>query len=93
MIKHFSCKETKWLFLHRSSKRFPIDIQRRALRKLLILHAAENLEDLRSPPGNKLESLSGDRGTQYSIRINERWRICFEWRNGYKYNVEIVDYH
>jgi len=93
MIKYFRCKETEELFRYRSSKRFPVDIQRRALRKLLVLDAAVSLNDLCSPPGNHLELLNGERNNQYSIKINDQWRICFEWCDGYKYNVEIVDYH
>jgi proteic killer suppression protein len=93
MIKSFSCKETKKLFNREFSRKLPQDIQRAARRKLEILDAAEVLQDLRIPPSNRLEKLSGDRKGQYSIRINDRWRICFEWRRGDAYNVEIVDYH
>jgi proteic killer suppression protein len=71
----------------------PHDIQRKARVKLEILDAAERLEDLRIPPSNRLEKLSGDRQGQYSIRINDQWRICFEWGDGDAYNVEVVDYH
>lgn len=69
------------------------DIQKTALRKLVQLHAATELEFLRIPPGNKLEMLRGDRSGQYSIRINDQWRICFSWHNGNAYVVEIIDYH
>jgi proteic killer suppression protein len=93
MIKSFSCKETKKLFNREFSRKLPQDIQRVARRKLEILDAAEVLQDLRIPPSNRLEKLSGDRKGQHSIRINDRWRICFEWRRGDAYNVEIVDYH
>ena len=93
MIKSFACKETKKLFNREFSRKLPQDIQRAARRKLEILDAAEVLQDLRIPPSNRLEKLSGDRKGQYSIRINDRWRICFEWRRGDAYNVEIVDYH
>lgn len=68
-------------------------MQRQALRKLLILDAAERIEDLRVPPGNRLERLKGKRNGQYSIRINDQWRICFRWSNGQASDVEIVDYH
>jgi toxin HigB-1 len=68
-------------------------IERAARRKLLYLHAAERLEDLRVPPGNRLEALKGDRSGQHSIRINDQWRLCFVWRGGHAYEVEIVDYH
>ena len=66
---------------------------RRAFRKLRMIHNSENLMDLRMPPGNRLEALSGDRQGQYSIRINEQWRICFRWSDDDAYDVEIVDYH
>ena len=92
MITGFRCKETKAVFQRRYSKRFS-GIQRPALRKLLILDAAGSLEDLRLPPANRLEKLSGDRRGQHSIRINEQWRICFRWRGGHVHDVEIVDYH
>ena len=68
-------------------------MQRVALRKLLILHAADSLDDLRVPPGNRLEALKGDRRGQHSIRVNQQWRICFVWRQGNAFQVEIVDYH
>lgn len=74
-------------------RRWSASLQRAALRKLLILDAAENLDDLRVPPGNRLEKLSGDRVGEYSIRINDQWRICFAWRDGDAYEVEIADYH
>jgi proteic killer suppression protein len=93
MIKSFACKETKKLFNREFSRKLPQDIQRVARRKLEILDAAEVLQDLRIPPSNRLEKLSGDRKGQHSIRINDRWRICFEWRRGDAYNVEITDYH
>ena len=75
------------------SSRLPSDIQQVAYRKLRMLNNAQGLADLRLPPGNRLEKLSGDRQGQHSIRINERWRICFQWREGDAYEVEIVDYH
>ena len=93
MIKSFACKETRKLFERRRSRKPPQGIQRVARRKLTILDGAETLQDLRIPPSNHLEKLSGDRRNQHSIRINDRWRICFEWRNGDAHNVEIVDYH
>ena len=92
MIKGFRCSETEKVFSRQHSRRFT-GIQRVALRKLLILDAAESLEDLRTPPGNRLEKLSGDREGQHSIRINNQWRVCFHWENGTAYDVEIVDYH
>ncbi len=93
MIKSFRCKETEKLFLRQRSLRFPADIYRIALRKLLLLDAAEKLEDLRIPPGNRLEKLTGNRQGQHSIRINDQWRICFRWSEGDAYEVENVDYH
>ena len=74
-------------------KGFPPDLMRAALKKLLMLDAATTVEALRLPPGNRLEGLSGDRDGQHSIRINQQWRICFVWRAGDAYDVEIVDYH
>ncbi|MDH5528343.1 MAG: type II toxin-antitoxin system RelE/ParE family toxin [Nitrospirota bacterium] len=93
MIATFRCKETEKVFGGRFSKRFPAQMQRLALRKLGHLHVAVRLDDLRVPPGNRLEALSGDRKGQHSIRINDQWRICFVWRDGNAYDVEIVDYH
>ncbi len=93
MIKSFRSKETEKLFLRQRSPRFSANVQRIALRKLLLLDAAERLEDLRIPPGNRLEKLSGHRQGQHSIRINDQWRICFHWSGGDAYEVEIVDYH
>ena len=93
MIKGFANKETENLFRRRLSRKLPQDIQRTARMKLEILDAGEVLEDLTIPPGNWLEKLSGDRKGQYSIRINDQWRICFVWRNGDAFEVEIVDYH
>ncbi len=93
MIKGFRSKETEKLFLRQRSPRFSAEFQRIALRKLLLLDAAERLEDLRIPPGNRLEKLSGNREGQHSIRINDQWRICFRWSEGDAYEVEIVDYH
>jgi proteic killer suppression protein len=93
MIKGFSDRETPRVFEREFSRRLPESIQRVARRKLLILDAAEALQDLRVPPSNRLEKLSGDRQGQHSIRINDQWRVCFEWYEGDAYNVEIVDYH
>lgn len=93
MIKSFRDRETQKLFSRQYSRRFPTALHRTAWRKLAILDGAEQLGDLRVPPGNRLEKLSGDRGGQHSIRVNSQWRICFEWRDGDAYNVEIVDYH
>ena len=93
MIKSFRCKETEKIFQRKFSARLPADVQRIALRKLLLLDASERLEDLRIPPGNHLEKLAGNRKGQYSIRINNRWRICFRSSEGDTYEVEVVDYH
>ena len=93
MISSFSCRETEKIWNGFFSKKFPVDIQERALRKLRQLDAALNLEDLKHPPGNRLEALKGDRDNQMSLRINQRWRICFMWESGKAYNVNIVDYH
>ena len=93
MIKSFRNKETERLFRREPSRRLPPGVQRRALRKLLVLDAAEGLTDLRVPPGNRLEKLVGTRKGQYSIRINDQWRICFRWSQGHAYDVEIADYH
>jgi len=92
MIKGFRCAETEKVFQRRRSRKFG-GIQRIALRKLLILDAAGSLNDLRIPPANRLEKLAGDRVGQYSIRINDQWRICFRWKSGDARDVEIVDYH
>lgn len=93
MIRSFRCAETERLFRREPPRRIPPELHRRALRKLLILDAAESLDDLKLPPSNRLEKLSGDRAGEYSIRINERWRVCFRWREGHADQVEIVDYH
>ena len=93
MIRSFRDSETQRVFERQRSRRLPPDLQRRAYRKLLILDAAVRLEDLRIPPGNRLERLAADRLGQHSIRVNDQWRICFRWRNGDAYEVEICDYH
>jgi proteic killer suppression protein len=92
VIKSFADRETEALFNHQVSRAFPRDIQRTALKRLRHLNAATRLQDLASPPGNRLEKLSGDRLGQYSIRINDQWRVCFTWNDGAE-NVEVVDYH
>lgn len=93
MIKSFGDKDTQRVFERHRVRRWSLELQRRALRKLLILDAAETLDDLRSPPGNRLEKLAGDRAGEHSIRINDQWRICFRWHEGDAYDVGIVDYH
>ena len=93
MIRSFACRETSKVWDGESSRKFPGDIQDRALRKLRQLDAAQTLDDLRNPPGNRLEALKGNRKGQMSLRINEKWRICFAWNDGDAEDVEIVDYH
>ena len=93
MITNFKCKETKKIFDGTVSRKLPSNIQQRARRKLRVLNSAQELSDLRIPPSNHLEGLTGDRAGQHSIRVNDQWRICFEWQNGVASNVEIVDYH
>ena len=93
MIKTFRSKQTERVFLREATSKFSGEVSRKALRKLLLLDAADRLEDLRIPPGKELEKLAGNRKGQYSIRVNDQWRICFEWRQGDAYGVEIVDYH
>ena len=93
MIRSFATRETSELFFGRSSRRIPGDVQRRALQKLVAIHAAVGLDELRRIPGNRLEKLKGNRAEQHSIRINDQWRICFAWRAGDAFDVEIVDYH
>ena len=93
MIRSFSDSKTAQAFNRVRVSKWGKDVQRQALRKLLLLDAAENVEDLRIPPGNRLERLKGARKGQYSIRINDQWRICFKWSSGHASDVEIVDYH
>ena len=93
MIKNFKCKETEKIFNGSFSKKLPHDIQKIAFRKLLMLNASLRLSDLKIPPHNKLEALTNDRKGQYSIRINDQFRICFYWVDNDAENVEIVDYH
>jgi proteic killer suppression protein len=93
VIKSFRDKETEQLFSRRFSRRFPSSLHRAAWKKLAMLDAAEQLSDLRIPPGNRLEKLAGDRAGEHSLRINDQWRICFRWREGNAHDVEITDYH
>lgn len=93
MIRSFSDKLTAFIFVNKVPKGFPTDILAAVRRKLAILDAAETLSDLRSPPGNRLEALQGDRAGQHSIRINGQWRVCFVWQDDGPHEVEIVDYH
>jgi proteic killer suppression protein len=92
VIRSFAQKDAKRLFHDGSVRRFEA-IERIIRRKLLLLNAARKLDDLRTPPGNRLEALRGNRAGQYSIRINDQWRICFRWLDGEPHDVEIVDYH
>jgi len=93
MIRSFRDRETEKIFLREPRTKCDRAVQRAALRKLLLLDAAESVNDLRVPPGNRLEKLSGDRSGQHSIRVNDQWRICFRWKDGDAYDVEFVDYH
>ena len=93
MIKSFGDRNAERLFDRRPTRRFGAEVQKVALRKLRMLDAATRLDDLRVPPGTRLERLRGDRSGQHSIRINDQWRICFRWHGGDAYDVEIVDYH
>jgi toxin HigB-1 len=92
-IKTWACEETQAIFEGESPDLVPRTVLKRAHSKLLILHAAANVRDLRVPPGNRLEQLRGDRVGQHSIRINDQYRVCFVWKDGDAYDVEIVDYH
>ena len=92
MIQSFACAETEELFHSKPVRRFK-NLEQVARRKLLTLNAAVELDNLRIPPGNRLEALKGNRKGQHSIRINDQWRLCFTWQNSGAYNVEIVDYH
>lgn len=92
MIKSFRDRDTERIFRREHSRKFD-GIKVQALKKLLLIHRSKDLNDLRVPPGNRLEALSGDRQGQYSVRVNDQWRICFVWENGNAYDVEIVDYH
>ncbi len=93
MIRNFKDKEAQKVFEREHSRKLPSDIQQVALRKLRMLNRAETLQDLRVPPANRLESLVGDWEGQYSIRVNDQWRICFVWQDGDALDVEIIDYH
>lgn len=93
MLRSFKDRESERIFQGERVRRIPPDLQQTARRKLIMLSAAENLADLKVPPGNRLESLRGDRQGQHSIRINDQWRVCFRWVEGNAYDVEIVDYH
>ncbi len=93
MIKTFKCKETLNIFNRQYSRKLPHNIQKAAFRKLRMIDCSETLSDLKIPPGNMLELLSGQRKGQYSIRINDQWRICFKWIDNNAFEVEITDYH
>jgi toxin HigB-1 len=93
MIKSFKCKETEKIFQGLISRKFSADIQTRSFNKLAAIHISNTLEDFKSPLSNHLEQLKGDRSGQYSIRINDKYRICFKWKDGIADEVEIVDYH
>ncbi len=93
MIRSFADSQTERLFQRQPVRRLSSTVQRMALRKLVYIDAAEQLTDLRLPPGNRLEKLRGNRAGQHSIRVNEQWRICFRWRAGDAYDVEVTDYH
>jgi proteic killer suppression protein len=93
VIRSFRCPDTERLFRRERPRAFPADLHRRAYKRLLMLDAASRLEDLRVPPGNRLEALKHDRAGQHSIRVSDKWRICFVWRGGAAENVEFVDYH
>ena len=93
MIRSFADTETERVFQRLPYRRLSVDVQRIAYRKLLVIDAAESINDLRIPPGNRLEKLKGNRKGQYSILINDRWRVCFRWSDGDAHEVEIADYH
>lgn len=93
MIQHFACRETERIWSGEVSRRLPRDIQEVSRRKLRMLNNARTLQDLRVPPANRLEPLKGNRVGQYSIRINDQWRVCFVWDNGHATEVAIIDYH
>ena len=93
MIKSFRDKDTRAVAERRRVARLSLRIQQQTQQKLMILNNARDLNDLRVPPGNRLEALAGDRKGQYSIRVNDQWRLCFVWRHGDAYQVELVDYH
>jgi len=93
MIRTFASRETERIWDGRVSRKFPSDIQNVARRKLRMLNNAQNLNDLKAPPGNRLEALKGNRKGMHSIRINQQWRVCFKWKDDHAFEVEIVDYH
>ncbi len=93
MIRSFRDKDTERLFAREPVKRWGLDVQRAGLRKLRMLDAATRVDDLRVPPGNRLEKLSGSRTGQWSIRVNDQWRLCFIWKDGEAHHVAMVDYH
>ena len=93
MIRSFRDGEAERIWTGIGSRRLPGDMQEVARRKLRMLNNAQNLDDLRVPPANRLEALKGDRRGQHSIRINKQWRVCFKWRDGHAHEIEIVDYH
>ena len=93
MIRSFACRDTERLFHRERVKKLPADVERPALRRLRMIHHATSIRDLRVPTGNRLEALRGDRKGQHSIRINDRYRVCFHWCAGDAFDVEIVDYH
>jgi proteic killer suppression protein len=93
VIKSFADRETERLFSRQPVRRFPTTLHRAMLKKLVIVHGASSLDDLKIPPGNRLEKLRGDRSGQHSIRVNDQWRVCFRWSEGNAHDVEIVDYH
>lgn len=93
MIQSFAQSETESIWTGKRSRKLPADIQNRALVKLAMIDAAEHLDDLKNPPGNRLHALTGERVGQHSISINMQWRICFVWKDGNAHDVEIIDYH
>lgn len=93
MIQSFACKETKRFFYSGKSRRFPKEILSRAAMRLIQINAATTLNDIRQPPSNRLEALKNDRAGQWSIRVNDQWRVCFRFENGNAFDVEITDYH
>jgi toxin HigB-1 len=93
VIQSFADRETERIFRRERVRRFPVELHRVMLRKLSLVDAAELLDDLRVPPSKRLEKLKGDRAGQHSIRVNDQWRICFRWKDGNAYDVQIADYH
>ena len=93
MIQSFACKETERFFYSGKSRRFPKEILSRAAMRLIQINAATMLNDIRQPPSNRLEALKNDRAGQWSIRVNDQWRVCFRFENGNAFDVEITDYH